>query len=410
MKRIPVILLVWVLSAFATSQVAAADRAWKDEQGEILARGSFERFEGDRVWIRRSDGRLVPLRWRRLSEADQDFVQDAELAAPENDRRPPFPKDDEELPLPPPTFRETRPAGKKLPRPSLPRDEKIGQPRKPAPEPPSSKGGKTQDAATEDSLSPVDSRNVDRAESNERGTATDSTKELAAGKPPRPKLPKKPQPSAEEAATEAETVQANAEGYFYQGAAGEFRIAGERGEATYRRNGRELEFSLVSATGPEPDAFRYYASEGGDERIKRWAFARRPETGRYAVWYETGGLWRFAGWTQRRRLQSAAFRSTPDESPPSEVRYEGLAGTFRIGSPDATARYRIGSTEHTAKLTPATGPKPNEFRYFTESEGHPRIRRWAIARRPEYAGLHAIWFEVDDTWQFHGWANRRVAR
>ena len=76
------VLKVWAICGIALTAIAnaapsadqAAPREWTDASGIHSVRATLLRVEGDKLWLRRSDGQLTTTTLANLSERDRHYV------------------------------------------------------------------------------------------------------------------------------------------------------------------------------------------------------------------------------------------------------------------------------------------------------------------------------------------------
>lgn len=76
----------------------------------------------------------------------------------------------------------------------------------------------------------------------------------------------------------------------YLGRCGSFTLIGNNGTAAYILGNEEF-IADLEAAGEDQHWWIYRTINGGDDKTKKWAFARRPECGRYRVLRLVNGNW-----------------------------------------------------------------------------------------------------------------------
>ena len=75
MTRPRLFLLFTVALSVGTAKSPAAEmRIWTDASGDLQVKARFVTFQGDKVWLHRSDGRTFGISMSGLSRADQEYV------------------------------------------------------------------------------------------------------------------------------------------------------------------------------------------------------------------------------------------------------------------------------------------------------------------------------------------------
>ncbi len=107
MRKLSIVLTILVVGVFLISYTQAGEmRTWRS--GKYSVRGEFVELseDGDFVKIRKDDGKLVRVPLARLSQEDQDYVNETQNAFVEDEdeeEAKPAPKVKEETPVGPPT-------------------------------------------------------------------------------------------------------------------------------------------------------------------------------------------------------------------------------------------------------------------------------------------------------------------